>query len=73
MTDPRVTRWGRRFVAAGAVFFVLWGAAVVTAQPPRTTIALGLFGGVLTTVVGKAYPLLPAYFDRQLAVPLAPA
>jgi len=73
MTDPRVSRWGRRFVAAGAVFLVLWSAAVATAQPPRATIALGLFGVVLTTLFGKAYPLLPAYFDRQLAVPLAPA
>lgn len=73
MTDPRVSRWGRRFVAAGAIWFVGWNGAIATAQPRRTTITLGLFGVVLTTLFGKAYPLLPAYFDRQLAVPLAPA
>lgn len=73
MTDPRVSRWGRRLVAAGAVLFVAWNAAVVTDQPVRSTIALGLFGFVLTTLFGKAYTLVPAYFDRQLFVPLAPA
>lgn len=73
MTRAIVSRWGRRFVAAGAVFLVAWNGAIVTAQPRRATIALGLFGVVLTTLFGKAYPLLPAYFDRQLAVPLAPA
>lgn len=34
---------------------------------------LGLYGFVLHTVFGKAYALVPSYFDRSLAVPRAPA
>jgi hypothetical protein len=68
-----VTRWARRFVAASAVFLVAWQLAAVAAVPHRTQVTLAVYGFVLHTVFGKAYSLVPSYFDRSLALPRAPA
>lgn len=73
MNPARVSRWSRRFVLASAVFFVGWQASQLIAVPRRITVVLGVFGFVLHVVFGKAYALLPAYFDRELAVPWAPS
>ncbi|MBV0924954.1 hypothetical protein KTS45_12175 [Halomicroarcula limicola] len=73
MTAERVSRWARRHVAVGALFLVAWQLAALFGAPRRTAVALGLYGFVLHTVVGKGYALVPAYFDRSLALPRAPA
>jgi len=73
MTAATVSRWARRYVLASAAFLVLWQAAILVGVPRRTEVTLALFGFVLHMVFGKAYALVPSYFDRELAVPQAPA
>jgi hypothetical protein len=63
----------RRFVAAGALLFVVWQAATVAGAPRRVQVTLGLYGAILLTVFGKAHALVPSYFDRDLAPTWAPA
>lgn len=72
MTKEQVSRWARRYVVTSASFLVLWQAGLVAGIPRRTSVTLGLFGFVLHIVFGKAYSLLPTYFDRQLAWGWAP-
>jgi len=67
-----VSRGARGFVLAGAVFLVLCTLAAFTEAPRTTVVAMGLYGFVFHTIFGKAYGLLPAYFDRELALPRAP-
>lgn len=68
MTDAEVaSRWARRFVLAGAGLLVLWRVGAVAGVARRTAVVLGLVGFVFHTVFGKAYSLVPAYFDRDLA------
>lgn len=62
----------RGFVLVGLGFFVLWQAAVVVEAPHRGALAFAIHGFVFHVIFGKGYSLLPAYFDRQLAVPWAP-
>ncbi|WP_340099293.1 hypothetical protein [Salinibaculum salinum] len=73
MSSARISRWARRFLLVSAAWFVLSQVAVLTAVPRRAEIFLGLYGFVLTTVFGKAYSLVPSYFDRTLAWTYAPA
>jgi hypothetical protein len=74
MGTGAVTRWARRFVAASAVFLVAWQAAALLGDVPRRVeVTLAVYGFVLHTVFGKAYSLVPSYFDRTLALPRAPA
>lgn len=68
-----VTRWTRLFVVASLAWLVCWQAAVVAGAGRRVAVTLGLYGFVLHMVFGKAYALVPSYFDRSLAVPHAPA
>ncbi|WP_136715558.1 hypothetical protein [Halorientalis salina] len=72
-TSGTVSRWGRGFVAASACWLVIWQATAVLRAPRRVTVTLGLLGFVLHMVFGKAYSLVPSYFDRELAVARAPA
>ena len=67
-----VSTWTRRFVAAGTVWLVLWSLAALAGLPRPTEITLALFGFVFHTLFGKAYALVPSYFDRELAVSRAP-
>jgi hypothetical protein len=73
VTAATVSRWARRYVLAGAGSLTAWQAGVVVGIPRRTGVVLGLLGFVLHVVFGKAYSLVPAYFDRNLAFPRAPA
>lgn len=73
MSAPQVSRWSRRFVGAGAFFFVVWALAALLGLARQTEVVLALYGFVLLTVFGKSYALIPSYFDRTLAVPWAPA
>ena len=68
-----LSRWSRALVASGVCWLVAWQAAALAGFPRRTTVTLGLYGFVLSVVFGKAYSLVPAYFDRSLAWPGAPA
>ena len=72
MSREQVSRWARRYVVASASFLVLWQAGLLLAIPRRTSVTLGLFGFVLHMVFGKAYSLVPSYFDRQLTWGWAP-
>ncbi|WP_267643790.1 hypothetical protein [Haloarchaeobius amylolyticus] len=72
MTAATVSRWARRFVFAGAVFLLAWALAALAGVPRRVEVALLLFGFVFHTVFGKGYSLVPAYFDRELALSRAP-
>lgn len=70
MTDAATTsRWSRRFVLTGAAFLVVWQLAVVAGAGRRTGVVLGLLGFVFHTVFGKAYSLVPTYFERKLSAP----
>lgn len=69
MAAERVARWARAYVAAGAAFLLLALGSVLTALPQRTVVVFSLFGFVLHTVFGKAYSLVPTYFDRSVSKP----
>jgi hypothetical protein len=72
MSTARLSRWARRFLVVSAGFLVLSQAASLVSAPRGVVVVLGLYGFVLTTVFGKAYSLVPSYFDRQLAWQRAP-
>jgi hypothetical protein len=71
--SERVSRWTRGFVAASACWLVVWQAAALWGVPRRAALHLALPGFLLHVVFGKAYSLVPSYFERSLAVPRAPA
>lgn len=73
MAGARTTRRARWFVTAGLGFLVLWQTAVLANAPTRTTISLGLLGFVFHTLFGKAYALIPTYFERDFQTPKLPA
>lgn len=73
MTAKLVTRWSRRFVATGAASLFVWQVATLAGASRSAQVYLGVFGFVFHVVFGKAYALVPTYFDRQLAFPRAPA
>ncbi|MGB9954261.1 hypothetical protein ACOZ4F_17885 [Haloarcula marismortui] len=70
MRTERASRW---FVATSALFFVGFHAAMAVAAPRRVVVTLGLYGFVLHVLFGKAYALVPPYFERDLAWELGPA
>ncbi|AJF26295.1 hypothetical protein SG26_11415 [Haloarcula sp. CBA1115] len=70
MRPERVSRW---FVTASALFFVGLHAAMAVAAPRRVVVTLGLYGFVLHVLFGKAYALVPSYFNRDLAWDRGPA
>lgn len=72
MTAAIVSRWARRYVLASALFLVVWQAGTVVGIPRHTEVLLGVFGFALHMVFGKAYSLVPTYFNRDLAFPRAP-
>lgn len=56
----------RAFVLAGVGFFVVWNIGIILNWPHQTTIRLALYGFVFHVIFGKAYALIPAYFERDL-------
>ena len=72
MSAGATTRGSRAFVAAGVVWFACWNAAVLAGRPRTATVVLGLHGFVFGVIFGKAYALVPTYFDRRLVAPRAP-
>jgi hypothetical protein len=73
MTAAIVSQWARRYVLTSALFLVSWQAGTVAGIQRPTEVILAVFGFVLHMVFGKAYSLVPTYFNRDLAVPYAPA
>lgn len=73
MSSARISRWARRFLLVSAAWLLLSQVAILADAPRRAEIFLGLYGFVLTTLFGKAYSLVPSYFDRTLAWSYAPA
>ena len=73
MTTATLSRWTRRFVASGILWFVCWHLATLAGTTRRVGVVLGLFGFVFHIVFGKGYSLIPSYFETQLAFPRAPA
>ncbi|WP_134671382.1 hypothetical protein [Halorussus marinus] len=73
MAADAVSRRARRFLAASAGYLVAWQAAALAGLPRRSCVVLAVYGFVLHAVFGKAYSLVPSYFDRTLATPAAPA
>lgn len=73
MATAVLSRWARRFLLVGVAFLVLSQVGALAGVPRRTEVVLGLYGFVLTVAFGKAYSLVPSYFDRTLVVPAAPA
>lgn len=71
--SAQVSRWAKGFVAASACWLVGWHVAMVLGAPRRAVVTVALYGFVFHTLFGKAYSLVPSYFDRNLAVPRAPA
>lgn len=68
-----VSLWTRRFVVVAVGWFVVWQLVALAGGGRGVVVVLGLYGFVLHTVFGKAYSLVPTYFDRSLAFPRAPA
>ena len=62
----------RGFIVASVLFLVAWQVALLAAAPRQTIIALALYGFVFHMAFGKAYALVPSYFDRTLTFPRVP-
>lgn len=73
MSAATVSRWSRRYVVASAAFLVGWQVGALYGVSRATAVALALYGFVLHMVFGKAYALVPSYFERTLAFQRAPA
>lgn len=72
MSAATVSRGTRLFVATSIAWFVVWQVGVALEAGRRFAVAVGLYGFVFHVVFGKAYALVPSYFDRRLAFPRAP-
>lgn len=74
--SARVTRGARALQTVAVIALVAWAAAALLGSLDATTarldVTLGLYGFVLTFAFGKAYALVPSYFDRSLASSRAP-
>jgi hypothetical protein len=73
VASATISRWARRFLLVGVGFLLASQLAALFGAPRRVEVALGLNGFVLTVVFGKAYSLVPSYFDRTLVGPRSPA
>ena len=72
MSAATVSRWTRGFVVVALGWFVVWQVGVALGMGRQFAVAVGLYGFVFHVVFGKAYALVPSYFDRELAFPRAP-
>jgi len=68
-----VARHAQRSVAVGAAFLLAAHLAGAAGAPRRALVVLALYGFVLHVVLGKAYSLVPSYFEREPATPWLPA
>ena len=54
------------------VYLVLWQIAILLDLHRPAVIGFALYGFVFHVIFGKAYALVPAYFDRHLVTPWGP-
>ncbi len=73
MGAAAVSRWARRYLLVGVGFLVASQVVAALSLHPRVPLRLGLLGFVCVVAFGKAYSLVPSYFERQLVWPRAPA
>lgn len=73
MTAGLVTRWSRRYVGVGAGFLVAWQIAALLGVSRHVQVFFAVFGFVFHVVFGKAYALVPTYFERTLSPARGPA
>ena len=73
MTDTDRRTFIKLAGVAAVAWFVVWQVGVALGTGRRFAVAVGLYGFVFHVVFGKAYALVPSYFDRRLAFPRAPA
>lgn len=73
MTAATVSQWARRYVLTSILFLLAWQVGVVVGIPRHTEVVLGIYGFVLHMIFGKAYSLVPVYFNRELEFSHAPA
>lgn len=62
----------RSSVLVGVGFLVVWQLATALDAPRTTVVGFAIYGFVFHVIFGKAYALVPAYFDRELASPWGP-
>lgn len=72
MAAARISHASRRFALLGLASLICWQAAVLVVPSRRLAVLLGVVGFVLSVAFGKAYALVPTYFDRTLAFDAAP-
>lgn len=69
MSPATVSRWAQAFLLASAVCLVAAQVVALAGAGRRPVVVLGLYGFVLLVVFGKAYSLVPSYFERDLVWP----
>lgn len=62
----QISGGARRFVFVSALFLIIWQVADLVGVPRRFSVTVALFGFVFHMIFGKAYALIPSYFNRQL-------
>lgn len=67
MSTIIISRWAQRYVVVSALFLIVWQAGALVGIPRAAEVVVGVFGFVLHMLFGKAYTLVPSYFDRELA------
>jgi hypothetical protein len=72
MSTPSVSTGARRFVIASVLFLLAGLAGTVAGAGRRTVVTLLLYGFVFHMIFGKAYALVPSYFDRNVSLTSAP-
>lgn len=73
MTTATVSRWAQAFLLVSAVSLVVSQAGALAGLGRPFEVTVGLYGFVLPVVFGKAYSLVPSYFERELVWPRAMA
>lgn len=68
----QISAGARRFVLISALFLIVWQIGSIGGLPRRFAVNVALYGFVFHMLFGKAYSLIPSYFDRQLRLPWAP-
>jgi hypothetical protein len=67
-----ISRWARRYTLVSAASLIAWQVGVLVDTPRGAEVALAVYGFVFPMAFGKAYSLVPTYFDADLAFPRAP-
>jgi len=71
MSGWTVGQWSKNFTVTSAFFLVGWQVAALLGAGGTVQVYLGVYGFVLHMVFGKAYTLVPSYFDRTPGDPRA--